>query len=49
MIKHKLEKPNTWIEIFGMHYLYRFIDENSDRVLRFNKSLFVQFEYLEGL
>jgi len=44
-----LEKDSTWVEIFGMFYLYRFIDENHNKVLRFNKSLFVQFEYLEEL
>ena len=44
-----IHDTKEWIEIFGMYYLYRFIDENNDKVLRFNGSLFVQFEYLEEL
>lgn len=40
---------NGWIQIFGMYYLYHFIDENHNKVLRFNKSIFVQFDYLEEL
>jgi len=48
-IHDTLEKPNTWVQIFGVYYLRRLIDEDSNRVLRFNKSLFVQFSYLEEL
>ena len=43
------EKNTDWVEVFGMFYLYHFIDEQHDRVLRMNKSLFVQWEYLEEL
>ena len=47
--KRGIEKDKTWVEIFGMHYLRRFIDEKHEKVLRFNGSLFVQFSYLEEL
>ncbi len=40
---------NEWVEIFGMFYLKHFIDEQHDRVLRMNGSLFVQWDYLEEL
>ena len=43
------QKNNMWIEIFGMYYLYRFMDEDHTKVLRFNGSLFVQLDYLQEL
>lgn len=44
-----MDKNKAWVEVFGMYYLYHFIDEDSNRVLRMNKSLFVLWEYLEEL
>jgi len=44
-----VQKDDPWIEIFGMHYLYRFVDEDQSKVLMFNKSVFVQFDYLKEL
>ncbi len=42
-------KDKDWIEVFGIYYRRHFIDEDHNRVLRMNKSLFVQWEYLEEL
>lgn len=38
-----------WVEIFGMWYRRRFFDEQHDKVLRFDKRIFVTPEYLEEM
>jgi hypothetical protein len=43
------EPKSGYTQVFGLYYLRRLIDENHDKVLRFDGSIYIDTEYLDTL